>query len=56
MSDKKDKSIRIRQIADTALDDMAKGEIDLSKREIASRAILSYYKAWKARRNAQTVR
>ena len=56
MSDKKEKNIRIRLIADNALDEIEKGEIDLTKKEIASRAILSYYKVWKARRNAQTVR
>lgn len=56
MSDKKEKNIRIRLIADNALDEIEKGEIDLTKKEIASRAIMSYYKVWKARRNAQTVR
>jgi len=58
MTEKKDNfnTVKIRQVAAQALLEIEKGEVDLQRKEIASRAILSYYKAWKARRNAQTVR
>ena len=53
MNDKKDNIlVRIRQRADEALREMEAGEAELTRKEIASRAILAYYKAWRARRNA----
>ena len=52
MNDKKDNIlVRIRQVADNALREMEAGEVDLTKKEIASRAILAYHKVWKARRS-----
>ena len=54
MNDKKDNfnTVKIRQVAAQALLKIEAGEVDLPRKEIASRAILAYYKAWRARRNA----
>jgi hypothetical protein len=45
-------TVKIRQSAAQALFEIEEGEVDLPRKEIASRAILSYHKAWCAKRNA----
>jgi hypothetical protein len=54
MATKKDNLlVRIRMNAAQALEEIEAGEVDLSRKEIVSRALLTYHKIWRARRNAK---
>ena len=54
MSEKKDNLlVRIRSAAANALEEIEAGELELTRKEIASRAIIAYHKAWRARKKSQ---